>query len=119
MVEILALILSHTEVNIRKLACSIFAAAVQNNGEVQKFSARLGALNLTQLCATEQNLQLREALFTALSNFLKADNFEGKRLFIRDFDGLQFVTNFVVAENNLKFSKKVLTLLNDLVMNDD
>lgn len=47
MAEVLSLIVSHTDNKIRKLACSIFAAAVQNNGEVQKFAARLGALNLT------------------------------------------------------------------------
>lgn len=62
---------------------------------------------------------MKEALFGALSNFLKADNFEGKRLFIRDFDGLAFLTRQICAEYPLRFTKKVLQLTNDLVINDD
>jgi hypothetical protein len=67
----------------------------------------------------EQDPTLKEALFGSLSSLLKADNFEGKRLFIRDYDGLAFLARLVCQPLTIKLQKRVLQLLNDLLMNDD
>lgn len=62
---------------------------------------------------------MKEALFGSLASFLKADNFEGKRLFIRDFDGLAFLSRLVCENYTTRLHKRILQLLNDLLMNDD
>ncbi len=80
---------------------------------------KAGTLNLVWSVDSETEPTVKEALFTALSCFLKAENFDGKRLFIRDFDGLAFLTRLICYDFSLRMRKKVLMLLNDLVMNDD
>jgi hypothetical protein len=74
---------------------------------------------MTQPCNDEPDLAMKESLFSSLSNFLKGHNFEGKRLFIRDYDGLAFLTKLFCTELPLRFRKKIIMLLNDLVMYDD
>lgn len=95
MTEILAMIFSHPSPDVKKRACSIFTTASSNNSEVQKFGAKAGALNLVSQVEAEQDLVIKEALFSALSSFIKAENFNAKRLFIRDFDGLAFMTRLL------------------------
>ena len=75
MVDILGMILTHPDKSIKRLCCSIFSAATSNNNVVQEFSAKLGALNLTQQCNHEEDLQTKEALFSSLSSFVKSHNF--------------------------------------------
>ena len=108
MKEIMALILSHPDVNVRRLACSVLTAATANNSEVQRFAQKQGALNLTQKFDSEQEPALKEAVFGSLSSFLKAENFESKRLFIRDYDGLAFLSRLVCSDLTLKLQKRVL-----------
>jgi hypothetical protein len=62
---------------------------------------------------------MKEALFGSLSSFLKAENFESKRLFIRDYDGLAFISRLVCESLTIRLQRRVLQLLNDLLMNDD
>ena len=119
MSEIMSLIFSHPDKRVRRLACSVLMAATANNSEVQRFAQKQGALNLTQHFDSEKDPVLREAIFGALSSFLKADNFDSKRLFIRDYDGLAFISKLVCEDLTLKLQKRVLQLLNDLLMNDD
>ncbi len=119
MTEIITMIFTHTDKSIRRSACSIFSTAAQNNNEVQKFCSKLGCLNLTQLCDSEEDLALKEALFSSLSSFIKGHNFESKQQFIRDFDGLPFLTKIFINDYALRFRKKILALLMDLVMYDD
>jgi len=38
MVEILSLIFSHPDKQVKRLACSVLTAATSNNNEVQKFA---------------------------------------------------------------------------------
>ena len=47
MTEVMSLIFSHPDPNVRRLACSVLTAATANNSEVQKFAQKQGALNLT------------------------------------------------------------------------
>lgn len=119
MQEILAMIFSHPDAGVRKLACSIFTAANSNNVDVQEFVAKSGALNFVKQVDNEKDLQVKEAIFQALSSFVKGPNFEGKRRLVRDFDGLAFLTQLVCTQHSLRFHKKQLQLLYDLVINDD
>jgi len=55
---------------------------------------------------------------------MKADNFEGKRRFIMDKQGLEFLTSLVCDSSvnqafNMRLKMKVVNLINDLVVNDD
>ena len=55
---------------------------------------------------------------------MKADNFEGKRRFINDEQGLQFLSSLVCDASvnqtfNIRLKKKVVNLIHDLVLNDD
>jgi len=64
----------------------------------------------------------KEAVFGALSSFIKSENFHGKRQFIEDYNGLDFLASLMndeVATASLRLYKKVLTLAHDLVVNDD
>lgn len=67
-------------------------------------------------------MRAKEAIFGALSSFIRAENFEGKARFIKDYSGLDFLGSLMnddLASQSLRLFKKVLTLLNDLVVNDD
>jgi len=64
----------------------------------------------------------KEAVFSALSSFIRGMNFEGKRRFITEFDGLTFISSLLtdeIATASLRLYKKVLILIQDLVVNDD
>lgn len=58
----------------------------------------------------------KQAVFAALSSFLRANNFEGKRLFIEKEGGLQFLHAILKEESTpRRLQKKVLFLLHDIV----
>lgn len=67
----------------------------------------------------EQNVTNKEAVFGALSSFLRAENYNGKKEFIKNKNGLQWL-NLVLKDkaNSDRMSKKVLFLINDLVTLD-
>jgi len=54
---------------------------------------------------------------------LKADNFDGKRIFIQEYGGIEFLTRQVCSdqanEYSLRLKKKIMNLINDFVLNDD
>ena len=59
-----------------------------------------------------------------MTSWLKADNFEGKRRFISEQDGLDFLARLVCeagsdAEFNTRLKTNVHRLLSDLILNDD
>lgn len=72
----------------------------------------------------EETIQLKDAIFGSLAAWIKADNFEGKRRFINEHQGLEFLSSLVCdsAINQaftMRLKKKVMNLVNDLVINDD
>ena len=68
----------------------------------------------------EEKEKNQEALFGALSSFLRAENFSGKRLFIEQKGGLQFLIAILNRPNlTIRLKKKVLFLLNDILNTDD
>jgi len=67
-------------------------------------------------------LKNKEAIFSALSSVIKADNFAGKLRFIKEFDGLEFLSSLLcdeLASESNRLYRRVLVLMNDLVNNDD
>ena len=87
---------------------------------MQDFAAKSGAINLTAQFDIETEPRMKESVFNCLSSFLKAQNFPGKRKFISEYQGLEFlVRQFMCAEHAMRLRKKVLMLMYDLVLNDD
>lgn len=82
-------------------------------------AAKLGALNLMTKFVEEQDAKNKEAVLGALSSFLRAENYEGKKEFIKNKNGLQWLS-LVLQDKSLgdRMSKKVLFLINDLVTLD-
>jgi len=79
-------------------------------------------MNLVESFCNEQSLKNKESIFSALSSVIKADNFAGKLRFIKDFDGLEFLSSLLcdeLASESIRLYRRVLVLLNDLVINDD
>lgn len=98
----------------------MFSAVVQNNPEVQQFAFRHGALNLMTKFVEENEDMNKEAVFGALSSFLRAENFNSKREFINKMGGLQFLASSILNENfSVRLQKKILILMYDLVLNDE
>lgn len=70
----------------------------------------------------EDNIKNKEAVMSALSNYIKGNNFNAKRKFIGEFAGLEFLTALISDSHHnksLRLAKKGLVLMFDLVLNDD
>mmetsp|Transcript_31176 Transcript_31176/g.47708 ORF Transcript_31176/g.47708 Transcript_31176/m.47708 type:complete len:130 (+) Transcript_31176:534-923(+) len=68
----------------------------------------------------ERESKNKEATLGALSSFLRAKNFEGKREFVGKMGGLHFLAALLLdTKQSLRLHKKVLILLYDLVLNDE
>ena len=124
MTELLSLIFSHESPVVRKTSCHLLTSIMTNNRQVQEFASKSGALNLVGQFEREQSLQLKDAVFGSLAAWIKADNFEGKRRFINDTNGLDFLKRLlcdpaVNSTFNIRLKKRVMNLINDLVTNDD
>lgn len=79
-------------------------------------------MNLINQFHKEESMRNREAVFGALSSFIRSENFDGKRRFILQFNGLDFLSSLLTDETanvSLKLYKKILLLINDLITNDD
>lgn len=91
MVTIFEIICSNPDDLVRQMASQIFTIAVQNNLEVQNIVSKLGAINLIHQFKRETNPKNKEALMSCISAFLRGENFEGKREFLKEFEGLNFL----------------------------
>lgn len=131
MSEVMCLIFSHEDDRVKKTACSVFTSVVTNNLEVQNFASKSGAINLAGQLEREKTPQMRDAILGCLSMFLKAANFDGKRKYIFECNGLQQLSIWLRLDGDeaiarlgqgavqRKIRMKLLNLLNDLVLNDD
>lgn len=91
---------------------------------MQEFATKSGAINLVSKFSQEDTVQLKDAIFGSLSFWIKADNFEGKRRFINEQQGLEFLSSLICDTTvneafTMRLKKKVVNLINDLVINDD
>lgn len=69
----------------------------------------------------EDNIKNKEAVISALSGYIKGNNFSAKRKFIGDNGGLEFLTAVIYDSHknkSLRLAKKALVLMYDLVLND-
>lgn len=104
----------------RRLGCTIFSQVVQNNPEVQQIAQKIGSLNLMTQYEREKNPPNKEAVFGALSSFLRGNNFKAKKEFLRDFAGLHYLLAVILTSENvsLRLAKKAVFLMHDFVIND-
>ena len=61
-------------------------------------------------------------MFGALSSFVRGINFPAKKKFVEEFDGITFCASLLnddTATSSVRLYKKLLVLMNDLVINDD
>jgi len=91
MTELLSLILSHSSEDVRRTACSLLTSVLTNNRQVQEFASKSGAINLVGQFSQETNPAMKNSVFSCLTAWLRADNFEGKRRFISEQQGLEFL----------------------------
>ena len=73
---------------------------------------------MTKLIETETDPTMSEAIFTSISTLIKAENFDGKRRYIKDFDGLGQLTRLLLSDCSIRYRRKQLSLLVDLLMFD-
>lgn len=91
---------------------------------MQEFATKSGAINLVAQFEKEETIPVKDAVFGTLSTWIKADNFEGKRRFINEKDGLAYLSKLVCDSSinqsfNMRLKKKVMNLVADLCINDD
>ena len=67
-------ITSHPDAEARIIACQTFNQVVQNNEEVQNIAHKLHAFNLMNLFVAQTDIKNKEALFGALSSFIRGVN---------------------------------------------
>jgi hypothetical protein len=73
---------------------------------------KLGLGNLAKLLEIETDQNMQQGLLGALNGFLSGNNFNGKREFVKDFEGLSIVTQkYVQADSSMKLKWRVMTLL--------
>ena len=84
---------------------------------MHKFTGKLGALNLAQQYTQESNIKNREAVISALSSYLRGINTDGKRQFITEYDGINFMKQALInANGHIRLSKKIVLLIQDFVL---
>jgi len=79
-------------------------------------------MNLIEQFKAETEIKGKEAVFSSLASFVKGMNFPSKRKFVKEFDGLMFIAELLNDETatlSYRLYKKVLILMNDLVVNDE
>jgi len=89
---------------------------MSNNRQVQEFASKSGAINLVSKFLQEETIQLKDAIFGSLAAWIKADNFEGKRRFINEQQGLEFLSSLVSDSSinqafTMRLKKKVMNLV--------
>jgi len=121
---LLSLIFTHEAEEVRRTACSLVTSIVTNNRQVQEFAGKSGIINLVGQFDREQNIAVKNSVFSCLTAWLKADNFEGKRRFISSMQGLDFLNRLVAeaaadANYNARLKLNIHRLVQDLLLNDD
>lgn len=91
---------------------------------MQEFATKSGIINLVGSFNREEEPSVKNALFSCLTAWLKADNFEGKRRFLNEQQGLEVLVRLVqeaAADDgfNARLRLNVHRLVFDLVLNDD
>ena len=116
MTELLSIIFSHESDQVRQTACSLLTSIMSNNRQVQEFASKSGAINLVSQFERETSPASKSSVFSCLTSWLKADNFEGKRRFISEQDGLDFLARLVCeAGSDAEFNTRLKTNVHRLL----
>ena len=83
------IILKETDIELRTFASRLFSSLLGNNLNMQKSAGRDGAVNFAAVIEIEKDPAVKDLFLSCFSAFLKAENFDGKRLYITKFDGLK------------------------------
>jgi len=94
------MVLHENNAEILRTACTIMASALQHDKEVQKIAKKCQTFNIMQRFANEDKVKNRESLMGLLSAFLRGENFEAKREFLSDYNGLQFLLLILLDKEN-------------------
>ncbi len=70
----MALIYSHSDPKVRKMACSLMTEMASGDEKVQKFVEKANGLYLTHRVDEEKTIELKEAVFGSLYSILKAQD---------------------------------------------
>mmetsp|Transcript_15117 Transcript_15117/g.14700 ORF Transcript_15117/g.14700 Transcript_15117/m.14700 type:complete len:134 (+) Transcript_15117:450-851(+) len=68
-----------------------------------------------------QNLKNKESIFMALSSYIRAENFEAKREFLKQYNGIGFLVMALRDPelNSLRLQKRIMFLIYDMVISDE
>jgi hypothetical protein len=76
----------------------------------------MGTFNLMHQYVRESNIKNKEAVISALSQYLKGINTDGKREFLSDHSGLDFLKGALLeSQGQVRLLKKLTFLILDLV----
>jgi hypothetical protein len=125
-IHLIDIIMSHEDAKIRYKACVIFTLGTQYNAFVQEFGLKHGALKLMNKIYEETEAANRASMMGCISALVKGQNFEGKRVFVAEMKGLEFLAEIIIAnsepecievdpKNVLNLLKKSLIFLFDMV----
>lgn len=77
-------------------------------------------MQFMSLFSAEPSLSMKESLMGALSSFLRSENYEAKADFLKNWSGLQFIAATLQKPDiSVRMIKKVIFLLNDIVLTDE
>lgn len=115
---LLQTIYSNKNKKARFLAAQIFQSIVQNSLTNQVFALETGAFKLIERILNEEELENKEAAFSALSAFIRGEALEIKRQFI-ETDGIELIRKIYKEFSSEKILQKSIFLLKDLVYYDE
>lgn len=80
----------------------------------------MGVFDLLRLVMEEKESENKEAAFGALASYLRSNNYKGKKLFVTEHGGIQFIfAIFKNKQSSVRLLKKAAFLLNDILATED
>ena len=76
---------------MRKIACETLNNLVKDNDILKDITIKWGGLQLVARFKYEKEMPVKEALLDTLNHILTGRNYLGKKLFIWDAEGINFI----------------------------
>lgn len=102
----------------RVIAARVFCFANQNDAKVQNDSIGIGAFEFVERISKESDTKVKESFLSCVSNLIRGENLEAKRIFIR-IKGLEMVREVLTGEPTQRMKSKCFNVLRDLLFYDD
>ncbi len=87
------------------MACSVMTEMASLDENVQKFIEKASGLYLTHRVILESENELKEAVFGSLYSILKAKDVTIKWRFIKEYNGLHFVKDYIMHDFSQKLKR--------------